>query len=157
MGPQDSRVEAGALHSWRALLWGRAFGSCFPRAAASCTEQAPLLGSSERVHMHNEAHLGPRWCCGTLEGSCPFSGPEFPDLDHKGADFCLTVQELVVPHLSCLHGTLGEGAMMSPPHLIQCTGFPQLSWGLLQRRRGDWRGDTRWATRVWGPWLLTRL
>ena len=37
-GPLDSRVEAGALHSWRALLWGRAFGSCFPRAAASCTE-----------------------------------------------------------------------------------------------------------------------
>ena len=150
-------MEAGALHSWRALLWGRAFGSCFPRAAASFTEQAPLLGSSEHVHMRNEAHLGPHWCCGTLEGSCPFSGPEFPDLDCEGADFCLTVQELVVPHLSCLHGTLGEGAMMSPPHLIQCTGFPQLSWGLLQRRRGDWRGDTRWATRVWGPWLLTRL
>lgn len=76
-GPPESRVEAGALHSWRALLWGRAFGSCFPRAAASCTEQGPLLGSSERVHVCNEAVWVPAGAVGPWRGPAPSLGLRF--------------------------------------------------------------------------------
>lgn len=79
-GPQDSRVEAGVLHSWRSLLQGQVFGSCFPRAAASCTEQGPLLGSSEHVHVCNEAIWVPAGAVGPWRGPAPSLGGPPPAL-----------------------------------------------------------------------------